>query len=143
MIMNTTAPVRRLKTPEQPAVAAAARRRSALVGFLFAIATTAFAQLELPATRPIEAGNWPNPDAVPRVDSSLAQVTQLELGRHRKAAEAAPITPAVGAPVAPAGDAAKAGDYSFSARDLDIRDALALLTRSSSSVRSVASLRRP
>lgn len=85
--------------------------------------------LELPTIRPIEPGNWSAVEP-PRADGLLTFTRELEL-------ESAGVRAAqTGDPLAAAPDnlepvtAAPAGPrYSFSARELDLRDALALFAR--------------
>ncbi len=85
--------------------------------------------LELPTIRPIEPGNWKAVES-PRADGLLTLTRELELG------SAGLVAGPTGGPVAAAAgslepvQAAPAGPrYSFSARELDLRDALALFAR--------------
>ena len=106
-------------------------RSVASLGFgLGVFCVSALGQLELPPPRPIEPGAWPTADGTPRVPSSLELTTQLELGRSApNNSEQAPSTGQSIPQGVAVGNQTGNAAYSFSSRDLDIRDALALFAR--------------
>lgn len=106
----------------------------ALLSLCALVRCTAFGQLELPSIRPIEPGHWPSTNEVSQVDGPLEFTTQLELARNNtnQTTGSSSVVLDQEPKSVVAKESRPTGDtkgYSFSARDLDIRDALALFAR--------------